>query len=702
MAGASAVDVSPRTLPVIRNGGFLEATDDRVVDPLYARCLVLSDGKQSLALIVVDSCMIPRELCDQAKATIEARTGIPADRVMIAATHTHAAPSVMDYCLGSRADPNYTPALPGWITAAVEQAMTRLQPAQVAWTTLDAGSFTHCRRWITRPDAMLTDPFGAVTVRANMHPGHLNPGFTGPSGPTNPWLTLLSVQTTEGQPLALLANFSMHYFSGHSGISSDYFGRYAYQMQQQLAPDNPQFVAMMSQGTSGDLWWGDYSRAADAFRPEMDQFARGLVQQSCDAIKHLQYEREAPLAMAERRMTLARRRPDATRLAWAREMLSRMGDRRPENQSEVYAEQAIYLDEHPECEVVLQAVRVGEFGIATWPNEVYGLSGLKIHLQSPLPYMMNIELANGAAGYIPPPEQHRLGGYNTWPARTAGLEEQAEPKIVATLLELLEDVAGHTRREVTETTGPAARAVLDLKPVAYYRCAELQGTTLSDASGHGHAARLVGNFAFYLPGVDRGAWIASSALETNANTASGTAMDTQSPSSGPDANRAVHCVGGRIETPFRPVGPWSAELWVWNGLLPETRPVAGTILADGDTSLQLSGSDAATPGCLMIGNHVGSRPLGRFAWHHVAYLRGDRSVDVYLDGQLELSVPVAAIPADSAPICIAADAANSANWEGRIDELALYDHLLDVNIVAKHARPENTRGSQATPATDSE
>jgi hypothetical protein len=60
-----------------------------------------------------------------------------------------------------------------------------------------------------------------------------------------------------------------------------------------------------------------------------------------------------------------------------------------------------------------------------------------------------MELANGAEGYIPPPEQHRLGGYTTWPARTAGLEVEAEPKIVEALLKLLEDVSGKQRRPLT-------------------------------------------------------------------------------------------------------------------------------------------------------------------------------------------------------------------------------------------------------------
>ena len=65
-AGAAKVDVTPQTLPVIRNGGFIEASDSKVVDPLHARCLVIDDRVTRLAIVVVDSCMLPRDLCDEA------------------------------------------------------------------------------------------------------------------------------------------------------------------------------------------------------------------------------------------------------------------------------------------------------------------------------------------------------------------------------------------------------------------------------------------------------------------------------------------------------------------------------------------------------------------------------------------------------------------------------------------------------------
>ncbi|MFM7116772.1 MAG: hypothetical protein ACKO0N_09075, partial [Planctomycetota bacterium] len=125
------------------------------------------------------------------------------------------------------------------------------------------------------------------------------------------------------------------------------------------------------------------------------------------------------------------------------------GEIRPRSLPEVYAEQAVWLHENPEATFLLQVLRIGELGIAAIPNEVFGITGLKLKAQSPLQPLLNFELANGAEGYIPPPEQHRLGGYTTWPARTAGLEVEAEPKIVAALVKLLEEISGKPRRALT-------------------------------------------------------------------------------------------------------------------------------------------------------------------------------------------------------------------------------------------------------------
>ena len=95
----------------------------------------------------------------------------------------------------------------------------------------------------------------------------------------------------------------------------------------------------------------------------------------------------------------------------------------------------------PTMKLKLQAIRVGELGIAAVPCEVFAEIGLAIKKGSPLKPTFTIELANGYNGYLPTPEQHRLGGYETWRARSSYLEVDASPKITATVLELLRTVA---------------------------------------------------------------------------------------------------------------------------------------------------------------------------------------------------------------------------------------------------------------------
>ena len=170
-AGASVVDVTPPTLPVRQNGGFLEATASRVIDPLAARALVLDDGERRIAFVVVDSCMLPRTVCDAARALISESAGLRPDRILISATHTHSAPSSMDYCLGSRADPSYVEWLPGRLAEAIHAAVGNLERAEIGYTVAQAPEHTNCRRWILRSDRVGTDPFGQRTVRAMMHSG---------------------------------------------------------------------------------------------------------------------------------------------------------------------------------------------------------------------------------------------------------------------------------------------------------------------------------------------------------------------------------------------------------------------------------------------------------------------------------------------------------------------------------------------------
>lgn len=79
-AGAAVIDVSPPKLPVLVNGGMISRYAEEIFTPVNARAMVASDGKTQIALVVVDSCMMSRDVLDDAKKMAAAKTGIPADR----------------------------------------------------------------------------------------------------------------------------------------------------------------------------------------------------------------------------------------------------------------------------------------------------------------------------------------------------------------------------------------------------------------------------------------------------------------------------------------------------------------------------------------------------------------------------------------------------------------------------------------------
>jgi hypothetical protein len=679
-AGACAIDATPATFPVLVNGGFLQNSAKRLNDAVCARCLVLDDGSTRLAIVVVDSCMMPRELLDRAKELAREQTNIPTDHILISATHTHSAPAAMGV-LGCPADADYVSVLPGIIAESIERAIKLLEPARIGWNVIDDQEHTFCRRWIRRPDKMLDDPFGQRTVRANMHPGYQNPDAIAPAGPVDPELTVLSVQSQNGRPIAILANYSMHYY-GAEPVSADYFGRFAGALAKRIDAQavDPPFVGMMSQGTSGDQMWMDYGQPKKD--PGLDAYADAVARFAHQAYQSISYRNWVPLAMAETKLVLGRRVPDAPRLEWAKAIVGRMGNREISNSlPEVYAKEAIFLHKEPERELKLQAIRIGELGIAAIPNEVFAITGLKIKAQSPFETTMNIELANGSEGYIPPPEQHALGGYTTWPARTAGLEVQAEPKIVEAVLGLLEQVAGKPRRTPGLFHGPYAKAVIVSKPVAYWRLDDMHGPAASDSSGHGRNARYEGGVAYYLPGPD----------------AAGIAA-------GKPANRAVHFAGGRVKAGLDGLpDAYTVELWFWNGLPNDARAITGVLASLGgeraskssDAAFGLGGTQLApgrlffTGGAMDDKINLGKSEITPRTWHHVALVRNGRRVTVYLDGnpkpEIDLSAEVGPVKVPGW-ISIGGRPDDDAAFEGKFDEIALYDRALTADEIVEHVR----------------
>jgi len=447
-AGAFAQDITPPEFPISVNGNMADSLATAAHDPIHARCLVLANGETTLAIVVCDSCMLPRELLDEAKRLASEKTAIPMSHILISATHAHSCPTSTGV-FQSDPDEKYVRWLPEQIAKGIEQANKQLEPARVGWAAMDEPSQIYNRRWLLKSGETNEDPFGGRTDRAVMNPGYSNPKVERQAGPIDPQISLLAVQSRAGRPIAVLANYSLHYVGGVGGavISADYFGEFCSRIARHVGATEvkPAFVGIMSNGTSADVNNVNFSLKLGAKRQPYEQMsfvAEVVASAAARAYDDIEYHDELPLKMSEAEVELGVRRPSEEEVAAAEKRLATVTDRPLRGMPLIYSRETVLMSKYPATVMAkLQAIRIGQLGIVSSPCETFTETGLALKKESPLPSTFTIELANGYNGYLPTPEQHQLGGYETWRARSSYLAKDAEPKIRSTLLGLLKTVS---------------------------------------------------------------------------------------------------------------------------------------------------------------------------------------------------------------------------------------------------------------------
>ncbi|HEX3147985.1 MAG TPA: hypothetical protein VHR66_07860 [Gemmataceae bacterium] len=446
-AGAFAMDVTPTKFPISVNGNLADGQAKGANDPLHARCLVLDDGTTKLAIVVVDSCMIPRELVLDAKAQATKASGIAADHILISATHTHSAPTVTGV-FQSEPDAVYVRFLAAKIADGIRIAHERRGPAKIGFGRARDETNVFNRRWKREHDLIPADPFGNTTDKVQMNPGNEAKGLVEPAGPVDPDISFLSVQTANGKPLCVLANYSLHYVGGNPAVSADYYGAFAERIKQLVAADSKDFVGIMSNATSGDINNINFGIAAIKYGPgeRIKVVADSVAKKVAEAYTKVEYRSDVTLAAATKELQLGVRKPNDKEMDRARKLLAEQKD--PKNlvgRDAIYARETLLVDKYPAAvPVTIQALRIGNVGIVAIPCEVFAEIGLEIKKKSWLKNTFTIELANGYNGYLPTPAQHALGGYETWRARSSYLEVESAPKIMAAARSLLWQIVDRT------------------------------------------------------------------------------------------------------------------------------------------------------------------------------------------------------------------------------------------------------------------
>ena len=231
LAGAAEAKITPPVgLPLLGP----QAPGTGVHDDLFARALVLSDGRERVALVCLDLVGLDFRLTDDLRQAIRERTGIHAS--LVNCSHTHSAPFTIPWSYQGwddfeRHGSAWRAELVTTVARTVAKAAAALRPA-----ALSSGRET-VRIGLNRRSVASS----GVVMQPNA------------GGPTVGWVDVLRVDEANGEPLAVLLSHAAHPVVVHGAsslISADYPGAATAVVRERLGEG---VVALFAQGCGANI-----------------------------------------------------------------------------------------------------------------------------------------------------------------------------------------------------------------------------------------------------------------------------------------------------------------------------------------------------------------------------------------------------------------------------------------------------------------
>jgi hypothetical protein len=160
---------------------------------------------------------------------------------------------------------------------------------------------------------------------------------------------------------------------------------------------------------------------------------------------------------------------------------------------------------------------------------------------------------------------------------------------------------------------------------------------------------------------------------------------------GQRSNPAAHFAGGRMTASMDGIpDSYSVEMWFWNGLPNDARGMTGYLFSRGGAdALGIGGINSGAGKLVFAGGLEGKTEIQPKTWNHVVMVRNGGEVRVYLNGSEtpEFADEVPGGPRDHpGRVFVGGRQDTVANFEGKIDEVALYDRALRQADAGEHFR----------------
>jgi hypothetical protein len=404
-------------VPFRMSGYFEERLNTGTKDPLHARAIVFSQGDVRAAIVVCELMGVPRTVTRPAREAASQATGIPADNIAVAATHSHTGPMYFDALRNYYhrravaqfgADPHekidYAAFLTEQIVAAIRHAHEAAAPMELRAGVVHEDRLSFHRSFHLRDGS----------VQFNPGKRSANPNILEPAGPIDPQVGIVTfTKPGAAQPAAMLATFALHLdtLSG-TEYSADFPHVTELLLRRKFGND---FDFLFAAGTCGDVNHLDVSHEATRSTTQIGALLAQTIATSADELRST---KSAKPSLAVRSATIDAKLQQYSpgEVAAALQDMALIGSRELSFLDQVKTYKITFLQEFsaPTLSLEVQAFRLSDdAAIVTLPSEVFVELGLAIKASSPFATTIVISLANDYIGYIPTRKAFGEGSYET-------------------------------------------------------------------------------------------------------------------------------------------------------------------------------------------------------------------------------------------------------------------------------------------------
>lgn len=384
---------------------------------LRASAIVI-EADIKVCIVSCDVLVLQRDILDDVCRKVEAEENIPFENILIAATHTHHAPTTVTVH-GYKRDEIFCGRVKDAIVSAVHKANKKLQDARS-----DSVYF-----WLGQESTVGQNSRELLKDGTIYWVGSRDDALR-PTGPFDPELPVLAFKRADGTLEALLLNHSSHNIGVRSSKRSPgFYGLAAQELEEELGG-----VTIFMPGAFGSTHVLTLStderilRIKNAVKEAFSKAERREISRVKSVKKEIEYR-------------VRRFDENEQEKAVSYYCHKRLGND-PERVIEVFRKMRQELAKH-QGEVRhswLHVVLIGDIAFVGVPGEFFGKLGIEIKRRSPFRNTCVIGLANDYIGYIPDKQAYDVGGYQLWMGLHSFVAQGTGEAIVNESVRLLDEL----------------------------------------------------------------------------------------------------------------------------------------------------------------------------------------------------------------------------------------------------------------------